>query len=267
MNKGSFEKELRVAQAAAKAAGRIQREYFLVKNHVVRKSPRELVSKTDLESQNVVMKVLRDAFPEYKIFTEETVNKKNYPHDELFWIVDPLDGTHNYVAGLPFYGSSIALADSNNFYIGVIYIPIFDFLFWAIKGKGAYCNNRAISTSNNSDLSKSMVAYDNQFYLSEDSFARYGIIVKNAFTTRIIGSAVYDLCLVASGRIDARIWNCTKICDIAAGMVLVKEAGGRVTDFSGNSVRLHVRDVIASNGLVHGKLTEIVNSEEARENI
>lgn len=260
MNDRLFEKELNIAKSAVREVGKIQLDLFFTKNHVIRKSVRELVSKADIESQKMLERILKKETPSYRVFTEERNIQKGYPSGELFWIVDPLDGTHNYIAGLPFYGVSIALADLNHFYVGVVYLPFFDSLYWAVKQHGAYCNGEIIKTSENNDFSKSMITYDNQFYLAPKSFESYQRLIERSFTTRIIGSAAYDLCLIAAGKIDARIWNNTKICDIAAGVTLITEAGGRITNFSGNPVNLSPCDAIASNGKVHDEIIAILNS-------
>lgn len=261
MNDKSFGNELNAAKYAAKKVGRIQIDMFPNKKHVIRKSPKELVSKIDIESQSEIIHVLKKECHDYEVFSEEKTIQQAYPEGKLFWIVDPLDGTHNYIAGLPFFGVSIALADIHNFYVGVIFLPAFDTLFWAVRHHGAYCNNVKIASSDNKDLAKGLVTYDNQFYLSHDSFHNYRKLVEKTFTTRITGSAVYDLCLVASGKIDARIYNATKIYDVAAGAVLVNEAGGKITDFQGRPLTTNVKDVIASNGKVHKDIMEILNHE------
>lgn len=261
VNKGLFEKELTAAKLAARGVGKFQLGSFSTKNHVIRKSSKELVSKMDIESQKIIESTLKKELPHYRVFTEEKNTQEEYPRGELFWIVDPLDGTHNYIAGLPFYGVSIALADLNHFYLGVIYLPVFDSLFWAVKKHGAYCNGRRVETSKNNDLSKSMVTYDNQFYLTPGSFTRYHRLIETSFTTRIIGSAAYDLCLIASGKIDARIWNNTKIYDIAAGATIIDEAGGRITDFKGNPLNLSASNVIASNGNVHEQIIVLLKND------
>lgn len=256
-----FEDELKIAKQAAVEIGKMQLELFRTKYHVIRKSPKELVSKVDIESQKKIEQLLKKEHKKYEVFSEEKSIQKAYPSNDLFWIVDPLDGTHNYIAGLPFFGVSIALADINKFYIGVIYLPGFDSLFWALKGRGAYCNDKKIEISHNDDISKSLITYDNQFYLASKSFEYYKKLVEKTFTTRIIGSAIYDICLVASGIVDARIYNSTKIYDIAAGITIISEAGGRLTDFNGNNLTLSVKDVIASNGKIHNALLEIFNSD------
>ncbi|SLM30894.1 putative Inositol-1-monophosphatase [Desulfamplus magnetovallimortis] len=253
----SFKKELLTAQSAALAAGKIQTALFHKSNQVIRKSPKEFVTTVDMNAQKEIELILNHDFPAYSLFTEEKVVQGKYPENERFWIVDPLDGTHNYIARLPFYGVSIALMEKKQFLVGVIYLPAFDKLFHAVKGEGAYCNEKKISVSKNGDLSKSMVAYDNQFYLDQKIFDNYKKLIQNTFTTRILGSAVCDICLIASGDIDARIWNKTKLVDIAAGVTILQEAGGSITDFKGNPVSLFPSDVIASNGKVDRQLMNL----------
>ena len=247
-----FSKELAVAISAAKEAGGLLREYFQKPYRVIRKSHHEMVAEVDILSQNLIVDNLLKTFPEYSVISEEKSMEKNTR--SLTWIIDPLDGTHNYIAGLPYSGISIALADKNNFYLGIIYFPMENNLYYAIKGSGAFNNNNKISVTLNDRLDKSVVTYDNQFHLSDCSFDNLRRLAEAAFTIRIFGTATNDLCLIASGRIDARVWNSTKIVDIAAGLVIVSEAGGKVTDFKGKTLGLSVNDVVASNGCVHDQL-------------
>ena len=252
-----FSKELAVAISAAKEAGVLLRDYFQKPYRVIRKSYHEMVAEVDILSQNLIIEKLLKSFPEYAIISEEKSMEKNTK--DLTWIIDPLDGTHNYIVGLPFFGISIALADRGNYYLGIIYFPMLDKLYHAIKGKGAFCNDDKIFTSTNNDLSKSMVAYDNQFNDSNLALNNLQLIANESFTVRIFGSATNDLCLIASGRIDARVWISTKIVDIAAGHVIVSEAGGKVTDFNGDTVGIECEQVIATNGTVHDSLISILN--------
>jgi myo-inositol-1(or 4)-monophosphatase len=104
-----------------------------------------------------------------------------------------------------------------------------------------------------------MITFDNQFYLNKKSFDVYKKIVDSCFTTRILGSAVYDFCLIASGKVDARVWNNTKVFDFAAGITIVNEAGGSVTDFNGNKINLDAHDILASNSFVHQELLTVIN--------
>ena len=253
-------KELGTALKAAKASGEILRQNFGKKYRVIRKSPKEMVSEVDMRSQKAITEILGNDYPDYGIITEETRSMET--KDGKIWIVDPVDGTHNYIAGLPFSGLSIALAEDNNFYLGVIYFPMEDELYYGVEGCGTFCNDKPISVSENYDLSKAIINYDNQFYLSERSFEYYKILTERAFTTRIFGTATKDLCLIASGNIDGRIWNKTKICDIAAGIVILTEAGGKVTNFDGSPCNLDSNQVVASNGKVHKELLGVFKEDK-----
>lgn len=251
--------ELITAIEAIITAGKILKKNFNEDYQVIRKSPKEMVSVVDMQSQEIISKILKDKYPDYGIITEE--KRLNEVTTSNNWIIDPIDGTHNYIAGLPFSGISIGLMKENEFYLGVIYLPIEDNLFYAVKGKGAYCNGRAIYVSHNQDLSKSIINYDNQFYLAEKAFDYYKLLTQQAFTTRIFGVATRDLCFIASGKIDGRIWNSTKICDIAAGIVILTEAGGKITNFDGSPCNINSKSVVASNGHVHNQLLNIFNEK------
>jgi len=253
----NYTKELDIAKSVAKEMGKIQLKNFRKNLKVIRKSPKDFVSNVDLECQNLAYELLKKEF-EYEILSEEKRIQDDIKTD-LFWIIDPVDGTHNYISGLPNFGVSIALATKNEFLLGVIYLPYFDEMYYAVKNHGAFMNNEKIQVSKNNDLEKSMITFDNQFYLNKKSFDIYKKIVDSCFTTRILGSAVYDFCLIASGKVDARVWNNTKIFDFAAGLTIVNEAGGQVTDFSGNEINLNSHDILASNSFVHQELLIRIN--------
>jgi len=250
-------KELNKAIEAAKKAGEVLKKNFGQKYRVIRKSPKEMVSIVDMQAQEAILKVLEPNFPDYGIITEE---RRSTPGTEgKNWIIDPMDGTHNYIAGLPFSGVSIGLAKDNDFQLGVIFFPMEDRLYYAAKGKGAFLNDVRITASQNRELSKAMVTFDNQFHLNKKSFDYYKKLVERAFTTRILGTATNDVCMTAEGKIDGRIWVNTKICDIAAGIVILTEAGGRITNFDGTPCTLDSKQVVASNGKIHEELLVVVN--------
>ena len=253
----NYTKELDVAKSVAKEMGKIQLKNFRKNLKVIRKSPKDFVSNVDLECQNVSYELLKKEF-EYDILSEEKKTQDEID-TELFWIIDPVDGTHNYISGLPNFGVSIALATKKEFLLGVIYLPYFDEMYYAVKNQGAFMNDEKIQVSKNNDLEKSMITFDNQFYLNKKSFDVYKKIVGSCFTTRILGSAVYDFCLIASGKVDARVWNNTKVFDFAAGITIVNEAGGNITDFGGNKINLDTHDILASNSFVHQELLSTIN--------
>ena len=257
--KNKYSKELKIAKTTALEIGKIQLHHFRTNLRVIRKTTKEFVSNVDMECQKLSHDLLEEKFP-YFVLSEEKRMVDEIESD-LFWIVDPVDGTHNFIAGVPNFGVSIGLASKKEFIVGVIYLPFFNELYYAIKDSGAFMNGKQIHSSKNNNLEKSMITYDNQFYLKKESFERYKKLVSQSFTTRIFGSAIYDFSLVASGRIDARIWNNTKIFDFAAGIVIVKEAGGNVTDFDGNDINMDSKEIIASNGNVHNELINILKND------
>ncbi len=224
---------------------------------VIRKEQRELVTELDLVVQNYLFNSLRK-IKKCNIYFEEVRNQ----YDEILldecFIIDPIDASHNLIAGLPFYNISIGYVKNGELVFGIIYFPNSNDLYHAYKGKGAYRNLNKISVSKNVSLEKSIVAYDNQFHSSKKTMKNYIKLVDSVFTTRILGSANRDACFIAEGVLDARIWNTTKVYDIVAGLIIVSEAGGAVSDFSNQQVSLNsVNQVVMSNGLIHLELIKI----------
>jgi len=244
------------AVEAARKGGAVLKANFRQKYRVIRKSPREMVSIVDMQSQTAILEVLETRFPDYGLVTEERSGKLE--RVKRTWIIDPLDGTHNFISGLPFSGVSVGLMQGDSFELGVIYFPLEDRLYVAQKGKGAFLNDEPIEVDGNGELSKSMVCFDNQFHLNPKSMVYYQRLTERAFTTRILGTATNDMCMTAEGIIGGRIWVNTKLVDIAAGIVIVTEAGGRVSNFDGSACSMDSKQVIASNGKIHGELLEIV---------
>jgi myo-inositol-1(or 4)-monophosphatase len=238
-----------VAIEAAKSAGRIIIENFEKKKKVTQKEAKELVTNVDVEAESAIMKIIRGKFPDHK-FESEELGKEKYTAEDYLWIVDPLDGTHNYTYGVPFFNTSIALSRGGELILGAIYDPVHDKMFYAEKGEGAFVNGQPTHVSDRTKLSEALIMYDNQFHKRDDMFANLQKIYPKIFTVRISGSAATDACLVASGVADARIWHKTKVVDVAAGVVIVEEAGGRATDFKGNPLQLGGTEVIVSNGKI-----------------
>jgi len=238
-----------VALEACKSAGKIVMDNFEKKKQVQHKEAKELVTNVDVEAEEAIMKIIREKFPSHK-FESEELGKEKYSAEDYVWIVDPLDGTHNYTYGVPFFNTSIALALGGELILGAIYDPVHDKMFYAEKGRGAFVNGQPTRVSDRGKLSEALIMYDNQFHKRDDMFANFQKIYPKIFTVRISGSAATDACLVASGVADARIWHKTKVVDVAAGVVIVREAGGKATDFKGNSLQLGGTEVIVSNGKI-----------------
>ena len=251
-----FDKELKVAKSLAREMGKIQLNSFRKDIKVIRKSPKEFVTNIDMECQQLSNEILTKEF-NHEIMSEEKIEDSPISSD-LFWILDPIDGTHNYISGLPSFGVSIALASKDDFLLGVIYLPYFDELFVGVKSEGATMNNNPISVSNNTEIEKSMINYDNQFHLDDSIFDNYMKIYPNTFTMRVTGSSIYDMSLISRGIIDARIWNKTKPYDFSAGVVIIQEAGGKVTEFDGSPVNIKSESIIASNGKINRDIANLL---------
>jgi len=225
------------------------------------KSPKEFVTNCDLASEKAIMDILKRNYPDSSILSEEAGEIKG---NGLMWIIDPIDGTHNFMFGLPMYGISIAAyqMEQNKIIAGVIYLPEFDAMYAALLGGGAFLNDKGISVSKRENLTDCMVAYDNQFHKHKAMLINLGKLAPSCFTVRIFGSAVCDLAHVAEGVLDARVFHNTKLVDFAAGSLIVREAGGKVTNFKGEDVNLKTTDVVASNGKIHEQLCALLNSDQ-----
>jgi len=219
------------------------------------KSPKEFVTLADIKSERTITERIRKVFPNHNISSEE-IGEINVDGKSL-WIIDPLDGTHNYVHKIPTYAVSIAYAEEDIVKFGAIYVPASDDLYTAELGKGAMLNGFSIKASKESRLDRSMILCDNQYYSHPDMLKNYGKIVDNSFTTRITGSACCDFCYVASGKAEARVMHSPKTCDFAAGALILTESGGRVTDFEGQLWSIKSKNIIASNGLIHNELLNL----------
>ncbi len=250
-------KELRVATQAAKTAGVIVRKQFGKKQHITQKEAHELVTTSDLAAQSVIINILSNTVPSYKIISEEKANRELTASPT--WVIDPLDGTHNFIFGIPLMGISIALIEDYKRVLGIIYAPIEKNLYSAVLGHGAFRNGKRLRVSEEKHLAQATIAYDNRFRNDDSAFARYAHIVRATFTTRILGSATRDLCFIAEGVLGGRIFSNAKLCDIAAGTLIVEEAGGAVTDFQGNTLDAHTTEIVASNTALHSQLLKILS--------
>ena len=254
-----YQDKRKVAIQAALKGGEI-----LIKNRRKTKKVRykgrvNLVTGVDFESEGAILKIIRKSFPEHQILTEESQQEEK---DSLYkWIIDPLDGTTNYAHDFPSYCVSVALEEKGQIVLGVVYNPILNELFVAEKGKGAYLNNKKIFVSKTIKLSDSLLATGFPYDIREsdinnlDHFANFAI---RAQAIRRAGSASLDLCYLAIGRFDG-FWE-LKLSpwDTAAGSLLVEEAGGKVTDFSGGKYSIYKKDILATNGKIHREMIEVL---------
>jgi myo-inositol-1(or 4)-monophosphatase len=252
----------RKAIDVAKEAGAfIQKEgsAFDISKIEYKEGAKDLVSYVDKESEKIIVKGLNKILPEAAFITEEaTVSRKEM--NELQWVIDPLDGTTNFLHGLPTYSVSIALMQNEELLIGVIYEPNLDECFYAWKNGGSWCNQKKIKVSPIINLEKSLVATGFPYKLLDKQKNYFKIMesfVEKTHGVRRLGSAAIDLAYVACGRFEAFYEYNLKIWDIAAGILLVKEAGGTITDFSGGNDYLYGKELLAS-GNVHKEALKVI---------
>ncbi len=243
----------------ARNAGALLKKKFNKTHKIQYKGDINIVTEADKMSEHLIIKSIRRNFPEHGILSEESpaiagAGKKR-------WIVDPLDGTTNYAHGYPVFCVSIALESDGNVVLGVIYDPMRDDLFSAVRGKGAYLNNKKLSVSSIRDISRSLLATGFPYDIREsrdnnlDYFNRMAVKVQ---AIRRAGAAALDLAYLAAGRFDG-FWELKlKPWDTAAGCLMVEEAGGRISDLSGKKWNIASPGVLASNGLVHKKMLDVL---------
>ena len=218
---------------------------------VENKGMHDLVSYVDKASEKLIIEQLQRLLPESGFIAEEGTNDKQ--GERFNWIIDPLDGTTNFVQGVPVYAVSIGLLDNDELVLGVVYEVGRDECFFAWKGGGAYLNNQPIRVSNRSNIHDSLLATGfpySDFSRMDEYMEFLKWTMKNARGVRRLGSAATDLAYVACGRFDAFWEYDLKPWDVAAGIVIVKEAGGIVTDYSGGNNFLFGREIVATNGII-----------------
>jgi myo-inositol-1(or 4)-monophosphatase len=239
---------------------------------IERKASRELVSRVDRASEHFIVGRLRQAFPEHAILGEEGGYADGPSTEaEWRWHVDPLDGTTNFLHGHPFFCVSIGLEhwqaraatpSGPDLVVGVIYAPYFDETYFAVQGEGAFMNSRSIrlTVSPTAELADCLVctgfAYDQQRFPNFQNFVR---IAGRTLGIHVCGSAPIDLAFVAAGRYEL-FWELgLRAHDVAAGALLVREAGGQITDFAGGQHWLEGRSIVASNGKVHEAARDLLD--------
>jgi myo-inositol-1(or 4)-monophosphatase len=254
-------------RAVRKAAPRLRRDFNEVQNlQVSRKGPADFVSMADKRAEEAIVEELRKARPDWGMLLEEGGTIPGDP-DKPRWIVDPLDGTTNFLHGIPHFCISIAVEDPRGsqgkpeITHGMIYQPLTDEGFWAEKGRGAWVQGNRLRVSARRDLSDCLVATGIPF-LGHGDFAEwsriFGAIAPEVAGIRRFGSAALDLAWVAAGRYDAFWESGLKPWDVAAGLLLVREAGGYITDFRGQDRALEKGEVLAASDGLHSRMHKLL---------
>ena len=250
---------LEAAESAARAGGAVLLEWR-GRFEVREKGPSDLVTEADFAAQEAVRSLLLGTFPDHVFIGEESPSPVDPTH-EYCWIVDPLDGTTNYVHGTPHYACSVALAHRGRPVAGAIFDPNAGECFTAALGGGAWLNGRRISTSQVNNLGQALVAASFSAHVTRDSpeIDQFNAVLVAAQSMRRTGSAALNLAYLAAGRFDAFWALSTKAWDVAAGVLLVEEAGGVVTDLDGGAFDLRrPHPVAASRPGLHREFREIL---------
>ncbi len=251
---------LKEMESWAREVGQLQMDSFQ-KNIKIESKDRkiDLVTEIDNKSEEILVDKIISAYPDHSIMAEEGRNKRN--DSRYRWIIDPLDGTVNYVHGFPIFAISLALYKDNQPEYGLVYLPYFDDFYSASRGQGSYYNGERIHVNKDYAVKDGIIAtgfpYSHQD--SNKSLNLFTKILPEAGGIRRTGAAAYDLCQVARG-IFSGFWEIElKLWDIAAGILLVEEAGGVITDFEGNKLRIKSEQVVAGSKAVNNQLRELLN--------
>ncbi|MGH9339160.1 MAG: inositol monophosphatase family protein [Acidobacteriota bacterium] len=247
-----------VAREAALQTGEMLMENYDRDFSISKKGRVNLVTDIDLKAEEMIIGKIRRRFPDHQILAEERGSREGTSDHK--WIIDPLDGTTNYAHGFRFFCISIALEVAGDLVLGVIYDPVTKELFTAEKGMGAFLNNQPIRVTEENNLIDSLLttgfSYDSEEMKRNLVF--FGRVMLNARAVRRPGSAALDLCYVACGRFDGYWEVSLNPWDIAAGTLIVREAGGRVTKLDGSECTAYDREILASNGGIHEALMELL---------
>lgn len=255
-----------MAMAADKAGRSLVRDFGEVEQlQVSQKGPADFVSSADMRAERILRNALTQAHPEYGLLMEESGVTEG-EDNRYRWIVDPLDGTTNFLHGLPHFCISIALERDGQVIAGVVYDPVKDELFWAERGLGAYVNDRRLRVSARGRMQEAIFATGIPFLGIQDGpghekfLAQLGSVMAVSAGVRRFGSAALDLAYVAAGRYDGFWENGLNPWDVAAGVLLVREAGGQVTDITGRRYELGAPDICSGNGQLQQPLRKLLRS-------
>jgi myo-inositol-1(or 4)-monophosphatase len=244
-----------VAIAAAYQAGKILNKYYGNLKHVQKKGAIDLVTEADLESEKTIKSIIQRQYPDHGIVAEESgIQTSRTPYE---WMIDPLDGTTNYAHQIPIFAVSIAFAVNKQPVVGVVFNPVAQDLFTSMKDQGAKYNGQPIAVSQTKKLSESVLVTGFPYNLNEiieSLMVRFSNCLQSAQAVRRLGAAALDLCFIASGRFDGFWEQNLKPWDTAAGMLIAKEAGAHITNFSNEAYHYEMPEILATNGFVHQEL-------------
>ena len=256
-----WEKELQAANEAATAAGKILSRLFGQVKNITKKGEIDLVTEADYQAEETLIKTIRRYFPQDNILAEEA--GKNERTSNRTWLIDPLDGTTNFVHGFPFFSVSIGLEAKGEMVVGVVLNPFMHERFEGTKGKGAFLNHKPIAVSRTNHLKEALLATGFPYDIREtheEVLNRFKKMVISAQGVRRPGSASLDMCYVAAGKLDGFWEQGLKPWDTAAGVIIVEEAGGKLSTFQGTHYTPYRKSIVAANPFVHAQIIETMKN-------
>ena len=258
-----FEHAKRIGIAAAYNGAKVLTKHFGNISQIDRKGAFNLVTEADTESEQQIIRTIREAFPDHAILAEES--GPGHENSEYQWIIDPLDGTTNYVHQLPIFTIAIALALNDKIVFGLVLNPIDGELFSATAGKGAELNGKSIRTSPTASVHDSLLAtgfHYNFGEIIEPVMQRFTVCQNESQGVRRLGSAALDICYVACGRFDGFWEQNLEPWDMAAGAIIAAEAGGMVTNFSSQPFSINQKEILVTNGKIHQEMLSLLDLKE-----
>lgn len=248
------------ATVAAVAAGRMIKDRAGKAVNIQTKAGQEtnLVTELDKEAEALIISILQKKYPGHDVLAEESGNRNS--GSEYRWVIDPIDGTTNFARGLPIFCVSIGLEHRGKIVLGVVYDPTRDELFTAELGKGAFLNGNPIHVSDASTLIESVLVTGFAYNVrsTRENIDHFQNFLLEARAVRRLGSAALDLCYVAAGRLDGYWEMSLNPWDMAAGVLLVEEAGGKYSDLDGQPTTIHQKKILVSNGRIHEQMVEVL---------
>ena len=256
-----YEIERKIADRAARSAGEVLKQKFGNVDHIGKKGEIDLVTEADVAAEKIILKMLSSHFPKESEDNIQSAGVRDLSSNRT-WIVDPLDGTTNFAHGFPFFAVSIGLEIDAEIVLGIVYNPVMDEFFEARKGQGAFLNDRPIHVSNARNLSDSLLATGFPYDIRERSnriFEQFRTMLLASRGVRRAGSAAIDMCYVASGRLDGLWEENLKPWDTAAGVVIVSEAGGKLSTCDGQAFTPYRQSLVACTPMIHGEMVKALN--------
>ncbi len=254
-----------ITRACMKASRSLIRDFGEIENlQVSTKSPGDFVSSADKRTEKILIEELQKAHPEYGVITEESgvLNKNNLKNR---WIIDPIDGTMNFLNGIPQFAISVGYEEDGEIKCGVIFNPIMNEMYCAEKGNGAYLNNSRIRVSKKKKIKDALIVTGGPKGISkikDKIFSEYINVSKNVSNVRKFGSAALDMAYVACGRFDGYWQRELNYWDIAAGIIILKEAGGFVDFFEADMNAPLKKNILATNSNIHEELRDLINKKD-----